>query len=199
MRSDRRLVGLRLAATIASLAGLALLKGPGLLVLTAALIVLNLLLNPEGLALFGKLRLWPFLLAPPLIGAAVLGPRDLALGALRLSREGLALGLVMSGRALCLLLTFQVALGGLSVTRLIGVFHSRGLKGLGFALGVAYNMLATLGEISLTTLYTLRLRGAFRRHPVRAFRLFAVTVVSAALRHAEDIVHAATVRGFDAR
>ena len=60
-------------------------------------------------------------------------------------------------------------------------------------------MLSTLGEISLTTLYTLRLRGAFRRHPVRAVRLFVVTVVSAALRHAEDIVHAASVRGFDAQ
>ena len=157
------------------------------------------MLNPGGLAFLARPRFWLFLLSAPLIGAAVIGPRDLALGALRFSREGLGLGLVMSGRALCLLLGFQVALGGLSVSRLIGVFHSRGLKGLGFALGVAYNMLSTLGEISLTTLYTLRLRGAFRRHPVRALGLFVVTVVSAALRHAEDIVHAATVRGFDAR
>lgn len=105
----------------------------------------------------------------------------------------------LAGLALCLLLIFQIALGGLSVARLIGLFHSRGLKGLGFALGVAYNMLSTLSEISLTVLYTLRLRGAFRRHPVLSLRLFSVTVVSAALRHAEDIVHAAIVRGFDAQ
>jgi energy-coupling factor transporter transmembrane protein EcfT len=100
-------------------------------------------------------------------------------------------------RALCLLLLFQAALGGLSATRMIGVFNSRGLKGLGFALGVAQSMLATLAETSLTVFHTLRLRGGFRRRPFYSCRLFVVTVVSSTLRHGEDIVHAAAARGFD--
>jgi energy-coupling factor transporter transmembrane protein EcfT len=59
-------------------------------------------------------------------------------------------------------------------------------------------MLSTLSETSRIVLSTLRLRGAIRRHPLLALRLFVVAVVSAALRHGEDIVHAATARGFDA-
>ncbi|MBN1837141.1 MAG: hypothetical protein JW820_14895, partial [Spirochaetales bacterium] len=127
MAGSRGLFGLRLAATVACLAALSFLKGPWLLLPAGALIAANRLFNPDGLALLGRLRTWLFLLSAPVIGAVVLGPRDLTLGVLHLSREGLALGLAMSGRALCLLLAFQVALGGLSVSRLIGVFHSRGL------------------------------------------------------------------------
>ena len=104
----------------------------------------------------------------------------------------------MSVRAVCLLLIVQIALSGLSVARLIGLFHSRGLRGLSFALGVAYNMLSTLSETSRIVLSTLRLRGAIRRHPLLSLRLFVVAVVSATLRHGEDIVHGATARGFDA-
>jgi hypothetical protein len=82
------------------------------------------------------MRFWLFLLSPLLLGAAFFGPRDLSFGFLRISPQGLALGMTMSARAVCLLLTFQIALG------------------------VAYNMLSTLSEISLIVLYTLRLRGA---------------------------------------
>lgn len=198
MRSVKQLAWVRLLLAIGCLAGLAVLRPPMLPGLLAVLILLNLLLQPGALNLFTKVRLWLFALSPLLIGAAFFGPRELSLGFLRISRQGLAVGMIMSARAVCLLLTFQIALGGLSVTRMIGLFHSRGLKGLGFALGVAHNMLSTLSEISLTVLYTLRLRGAFRRHPLLSLRVFVVTVVSAALRHGEDIVHAATARGFDA-
>ena len=198
MRIVKRLYRFRLLLTLASLVVLAFFRGAELLVLLAALILVNILLKPNGLNLLRRMRFWLFAFSPLLIGAVFFGPRDLSFGVLRISRQGLGLGLMMSARAVCLLLTFQIALSGLSVTRMIGLFHSRGLKGLGFALGVAYNMLSTLSEISLTVLYTLRMRGAFRRHPLLSLRLFIVTVVSAALRHGEDIVHAATARGFDA-
>jgi len=188
----------RLLLTVASLAGLAVCRGPALLGLLAALIVLNLLLQPAALRLFARLHFWLFALAPLLIGAALFGPRDLSLGFLNISRQGLTTGWSMSVRAVCLLLIVQIALSGLSVARLIGLFHSRGLRGLSFALGVAYNMLSTLSETSRIVLSTLRLRGAIRRHPLLSLRLFVVAVVSATLRHGEDIVHAATARGFDA-
>jgi energy-coupling factor transporter transmembrane protein EcfT len=190
-------VRILLAAT--ALAGLAFCRGPVLLGLLAVLVALHLLLQPSALLLFTRLRFWLFALAPLLIGTAVFGPRDLSLGFFKVSTQGLLAGLWMCVRTVCLLLIFQLAMGGLSVARLIGLFHSRGLRGLGFALGVAYNMLATLSEISCIVLNTLRLRGALRRHPLLSLRLFVVAVVSAALRHGEDIVHAATARGFDAR
>jgi len=182
-----------------ALAGLAFCRGPLLLGLLAVLVALHLFLQPSALLLVVRLRFWLFALSPLIIGSALFGARDLSLGFFKVSTQGLQAGLWMSVRAVCLLLIFQLALGGLSVTRLIGLFHSRGLRGLGFALGVAHNMLATLSEISRIVLSTLRLRGAFRRHPLLALRLFVVAVVSAVLRHGEDIVHAATARGFDAR
>ena len=198
MRSIDRAGWLRLLLAIAALAGLAACREAALLGLLAALIVLNLLMQPAGLRLFARPQFWLFALAPLLLGAILFGPRDFRLGFLNLSRPGLQAGLWMSVRAVCLLLILQIALSGLSVARLIGLFHSRGWRGLGFALGVAYNMLSTLSELSRIVLSTLRLRGAIRRHPLLALRLFVVTVVSSALRHGEDIVHAATARGFDA-
>ncbi len=171
----------------------------GLLGLLGALLLVNLLLDASSLRPILRARFWVFLLAPVAAGALFIGVRDLPIAALRVSREGLAAGVAMSARAVCLLLIFQLALGGLSVSGLIRLLHLRKLRGLGFALGVAHNMLATLSETSRVVLSTLRLRGALARHPLRSLRLFVVAVVSAGLRHAEDIVHAAAARGFDAR
>lgn len=199
MRRADRSAWLRLLLAAAALGGLVVLRGPALLGLLATLAGLLWGLHPASLRAAPRLRFWLLVLTPPLAGALLLEPRELTLGFLRLSRQGMLDGLWLSVRAACLLLIFQLALGALSVSRLIGLFHSRGLRGLGFALGVAYNMLSTLSETSRIVLATLRLRGAFRRRPLLALRLFVVAVVSSALRHGEDIVHAATARGFDAR
>mgnify|MGYP000735528105 CR=1 FL=1 len=199
MRILRPSLRLRALLALAALAGLAALRGPALLILPAALALLNLLFEPAAARQFLRPRFWIFALAPPAIASVFLGPRDLPLAFLRLSRQGLQAGLAMSARAVCLLLIFQLALGALSVSRLIRLLHYRGFRGLGFALGVAHNMLATLSETSGTVLHTLRLRGALRRHPFQSLRWFLVAVVSATLRHGEDIVHAACARGFDAR
>jgi energy-coupling factor transporter transmembrane protein EcfT len=197
VRTPRLPFWARLLLAAGSLTAVALLSGWRLLFPLMFLLLLTALLAPAGLRFLLRPRLWPLLLFPPLIGALLLGPRESVGLGLQFSGPGLALGLSMSLRALCLLLAFQAALGGLSATRMIGVFRSRGLKGLGFALGVAQSMLATLAETSLTVLHTLRLRGGFRRRPLYSCRLFVVTVVSSTLRHAEDIVHAASARGFD--
>lgn len=196
MNSRRWSFCLRFLPVLGVLGGLVLMHGAELLFLPAGLFTLTLLFDPEGLRSLARLRFWLFALSPLPFGAFLLGTRDLELLFLNLSAEGLARGALMSVRAVSLLLSFQFALRGLSVGRVIPLFHSKKLKGLGFALGVAYNMLGTLNEITLTVLWTLRLRGALRRHPLLSARLFVVTVVSAALRHGEDIVNAATARGF---
>jgi energy-coupling factor transporter transmembrane protein EcfT len=197
MRVLKPLLWGRLLLAAGSLTAVGVLSGWRLLYPLAVLLVLTAVLQPAGLRLLVRPRLWPLLLSPPLIGAFLPGHPDGVVGPLSYSASGLALGAAMSLRALCLLFTFQVALGGLSATRMIGVFRSRGLRGLGFALGVAQSMLATLEETSRTVLHTLRLRGGFRRRPLYSCRLFVVTVVSSTLRHGEDIVHAASARGFD--
>jgi len=184
---------------LAALAALAALQGAALLIPLGALLLSSVLLDPASVRQFIRPRFWIFVLAPLVFAALFIGPRELDLAVLRVSRQGLEAGCLMSARGLALLLVFQLALGGWSVSRLIRLLHFRNLRGLGFALGVAHNMLWTLSESSYVVLCTLRLRGALRRHPLKSLRLFVVTVVSAALRHGDDIVHAASARGFDAR
>jgi len=80
------------------------------------------------------------------LGPLVLGEKDLAWGWLRLSQDGFWIGLWMALRALCLTVAFSVALSALSVSEMVRLFETVGLKGLGFALGVALNLLPTLQE-----------------------------------------------------
>jgi energy-coupling factor transporter transmembrane protein EcfT len=106
------------------------------------------------------------------------------------------MGLWMAVRALCLTVAFGAALSALSVSEMARLFETVGLKGLGFALGVALNLLPALQENATATYHTLRLRGGFR-HPWQALRLFLVTVIANALRHSDDVVNAAAARAFE--
>ena len=107
------------------------------------------------------------------------------------------MGLWMALRALCLTVALSVALNALSVSEMARLFETVGLKGLGFALGVALNLLPTLRENAMTAYHTLHLRGGFRRHPWRALKLFLITVIANALRHSDDVVNAAAARAFE--
>jgi len=187
----RLLLGAGLLGCSAGFSGLALF------VLLGFLVALTALLNPPGLRLFLRVRFWVLIASPLLVSALFHGPRDLQLLLLRFSSQGLAVGLAMSLRALCLVLTFQIMLAGLSTSEMIRLFDARGMKGLGFALGVAHNMLFTLADTSRTVLDSLRLRGGIRRQPLRSISLFVVAVVSGTLRHGEEIARAAQARAFD--
>jgi energy-coupling factor transporter transmembrane protein EcfT len=70
------------------------------------------------------------------------------------------------------------------------------LRGLGFALGLAVNLLSTLREMATVTFQSIRLRAGLRR-PIVALRLFLVTLVSNTMRYADQVVNAASVRAFD--
>jgi energy-coupling factor transporter transmembrane protein EcfT len=172
------------------------MTGWGLAALAAVELAFGLAWSREGLGPLRRWRFWIF------IGAAVaLGPwlgrrTGLTEGDVGLSWFGLALGLEMAGRALTLMLAFSVGLTGLSLSDLVGIFDRLRLRGLGFALGVAMNLLRTLQEMARVTFETIRLRGGLRR-PVVALRLFLVTLVSNTLRYGDQIVHAASVRAFD--
>ena len=141
-------------------------------------------------------RFWAFVLSAVALGPFVVGEPDVALGPLRLSREGFAAGLQMAGRAFALSLAVGLGAASLSLSDLVAVFDRLGLRGLGFAVALAMNLLETLREMATVTLQTLRLRGGAQR-PWTALRLFLITTVANTLRVGDEVVNAAAVRAFD--
>lgn len=181
-------------------AGLAL-RGWRLGILVAVELLFGLLWSQEGLGMLRRWRFWIF------IGTAVaLGPwlgRHAGIDAAALAGAGvpawwpgLSMGLEMAGRTLTLMLAFSLGMSALSLSDMLAVFDRLRLRGLGFALGVAMNLLATLQDMARATFETIKLRGGLRR-PLVALRLFLVTLVSNTLRYGDQIVHAASVRAFD--
>jgi energy-coupling factor transporter transmembrane protein EcfT len=165
--------------------------------LLGSVLLFALLTGGDGLRSLRRRHFWTLILSALALGPLVLGEKDLAWGGLRLSRVGFWMGLWMALRALCLTVAFGVALGALSVSEIARLFETVGLKGLGFALGVALNLLPTLRETSEAAYHTLRLRGGFRHRPWQALKLFLVTVISNALRHSDDVLNAAAARAFE--
>lgn len=165
--------------------------------LLGSVLLFALLTGGGGLRPLRRPRFWILILSALALGPVVLGEKDLAWGWLHLSRAGFWMGLWMALRALCLTIAFSVALGALSVSEMARLFETVGLKGLGFALGVALNLLPALQATSETAYHTLRLRGGFRRRPWQTLKLFLVTVIANALRHSDDVVNAAAVRAFE--
>ncbi len=110
---------------------------------------------------------------------------------------GFLLGLQMALRATAVLVAAHLFASAVSVADLTALFEGLGARGVGFAVGVAFNLLPTVQEMARTTYHAMRLRGAFRRPGLRAARLFFVTLVAGALRHADEVVAAAEARAFD--
>jgi len=165
--------------------------------LLGSVLLFALLTGSDGLRPLRRLRFWTLILSALALGPLVLGEKDLAWGWLHLSRTGFWMGLWMALRALCLTVAFSVALSALSVSEMARLFETVGLRGLGFALGVALNLLPTLQENATAAYHTLRLRGGFRRRPWQALKLFLVTVIANALRHSDDVINAAAARAFE--
>ena len=110
---------------------------------------------------------------------------------------GFLLGVQMALRGATVLVAAHLFASAVSVAELTALFEGLGARGLGFAVGVAFNLLPTVQEMARTTYHAMRLRGAFRRPGLRVARLFLVTLVSGALRHADEVVAAAEARAFD--
>lgn len=178
-----------------------LLPDQRVMLLLGSVLLFALLTGGGGLRPLRRPRFWILILSALALGPLVLGAEkeewDLVWGWLRLSRAGFWMGLWMALRALCLTVAFSVALNALSVSEMARLFEMVGLKGLGFALGVALNLLPTLRETAAAAYHTLRLRGGFRHRPWQALTLFLVTVIANALRHSDDVVNAAAARAFE--
>ena len=165
-----------------------LLTGWRVAIVCALSMALALVLYRPGLAPLRRLWLWA------MVAALVLS--STFLGGAPSRAEGLALGAQMALRALSMVVAVTGFAAAVSISDLSGLLEGIGCKGLGFALGVAFNMLPVVQEIATTTYYALRLRGGFRRARLQAARALLVTIVVNSLRHADDIVSAAEARAF---
>ncbi len=136
-----------------------------------------------------------FLVSTVLLGG-LLGPEPVSVAGLSISPMGLTLGIQVALRGATVSLAIVLFSTAVSIMDLTGLLEWCGLKGLGFATGVALNMLPTAYANLTTSYYAMRLRGGFRRAPLRSLRLLLTTVVANCLRHADQIVCAAETRAF---
>jgi energy-coupling factor transporter transmembrane protein EcfT len=173
-----------------------LIRGGRLAGLALIEICFGLFCSRQRLQLLRRPPFWILILAAVALGSFLIGEPDVTLGPLYLSQEGFVAGLEMAGRAFTLALAFNLGVGALSLSDTVAVFERLGLRGLGFAIALAMNLLATLQEMATVTLQTIQLRGGMRR-PWMALRLFLITAVANTLRYRDEIVNAAAVRAFD--
>jgi energy-coupling factor transporter transmembrane protein EcfT len=177
--------------------GLILVAPFGRLWLAAGLcLAANGLFHPGSLRRLAAGRWLAMLGGLVLANALWLGPADQALGPLAYSGEGLRAGLQMAVRALVVMVAVDGFAGAVDVGQVAGLFERAGLRGLGFAVGVAFNLLPSLRRSGRCAWHSLWMRGGLRQQRWRALRLLLVTVVANALRRAEDIALAAEARGF---
>jgi energy-coupling factor transporter transmembrane protein EcfT len=132
-------------------------------------------------------RVWLWVLLALLVGSSAWLGDD---------GEGLAAGIQMAFRTVTIVIAATGFAASVSIGELTELLEQAGVKGLGFALGVAVNFLPVAQETATTTFHALRLRGGFRREWWRAMRLLLTTIVVNSLRHVEDIVSAAEARAF---
>jgi energy-coupling factor transporter transmembrane protein EcfT len=147
--------------------------------------------------LLARWQLWAFVLPTLALSPLLIGERDVHLWGLWLSREGFWAGLWMVGRALSIALATAVFTRSISVSQMAQLFEGLRLKGLGFALGVATNVLPTIQETMETSYQAMRLRGGFRTRRLRTLKLLLVALIAGSLRRGDDIVSAAESRAFD--
>jgi energy-coupling factor transporter transmembrane protein EcfT len=148
---------------------------------------LKRLLRLRWLLLLGLLALPPVFL---------LGEVDTSVLGVGVSTEGLLAGLQIAIRFVVVMVAVDGFTSAVDIAAMAGLLERFGLQGLGFCLGVALNLLPALQQSATNAWRSLWMRGGLRRQRWRGLRLLAVTVMSNALRRAEDIALAAEARAF---
>jgi energy-coupling factor transporter transmembrane protein EcfT len=159
-------------------------------------VVFSALFFPGGLRPVRRLEFWALVASAVVFSPFLIGEKDLFLFGLSLSSQGFWAGLWMALRALSVALAVGGFAYAVSVDEMARLFEMAGLRGLGFAVGVAFNMLPTLGETTRNAYEAMRLRGGFRRERPRALRMLLVTIVANALRRGDEVMEAAEARAF---
>ena len=161
----------------------------------ALALALAALVYPAGLAPLARRRTW-VLLATVVVSAGILAPGPGArLGPLGLSTTGVILGLNMVMRALIIIVAVNGLVSTVPIDRLGDAVERLGLRDLGFAVGVAFNLLPLVQRALLTSWHVLRQRAGLRR-PLAAARLLLLAAVGHSLRCADQVALAAEARAY---
>jgi energy-coupling factor transporter transmembrane protein EcfT len=159
-------------------------------------IVVNVAFYPEALH---RLLNWRWLLLFAILvfsNGLFLGQKDSLAWVVPYSLEGLVSGIQMALRALVMLLAVDGFSSKVDVSEVAGFLERTGMTGLGFSVGIALNLLPVLRRSALNAWQSLWMRGGWRRKRWRAIRLYLVTVLSNAIRRAEEIALAAEARAY---
>jgi energy-coupling factor transporter transmembrane protein EcfT len=124
------------------------------------------------------------------------GEPDRTLWGIEFSSQAASAGVRMVMSALIIFLASDGLATSIEISEIAGIFERFGLQGLGFSLGVAVNQLPNLRQSSMHAWHSLRMRGGFRARWWRGIQLLVLTIITNALRHAEDIILAAEARAF---
>jgi len=188
-----------LACLLFSLAAPILAEGARILPACAVAFLLAAVFYPEGFEVLTSRRLWLFIGILVVSMTWLLDPGDGTPGTTAFEREGLSVGLEMALRALTIVVAVTGFATSVSISELAGLMEKSGLKGLGFAMGVSFNMLPIVRTTATNAYHAIRLRGGFRRQRFRTLGFLFITVITNSLRQAEDIVTAAEARAFSTR
>lgn len=172
-----------------------LCRGWPLAVAFALSLAIAVVVYPAGLHLLARRRTW-LLLTMLVLSATLVGPSPVwHIGPLGLSPAGALLGVYMVIRALTILVALNGLVSSVPVDQLGSVFERAGLKGMGFAVGVAFNLMPLIQSSLVASWRSMRLRGGLRR-PLTAAKLMLVTAVCSSLSCADEVVLAAEARAF---
>jgi len=179
-----------------SLAAGVLCRGVALAAALAVCLTLATLVYPAGLLVLTRRRTW-VLLVLLIASSTVVGPDPAwTLGPFGVSLQGALAGAGMVMRALIIIVAVMGLVSTVPIDRIGGVLEHAGLHGLGFAVGVAFNLLPLIERSLVTSWHAMRLRAGLRR-PFTAMRLLLVAAVTSSLRCADEVVLAAEARAFD--
>ena len=172
-----------------------LARGSRLFIAIGVIVGLTLLIAPSALRL---LRDWRFWLFPLILIASNLWilPADAYFHGIPYAQAGVNQGLQMSLRSIGIILGMQGLSRSISISEMAALLERVSRPGLGFALGVAINMLPLLQENAHNSFQALKMRGGLRHRRLQSLRLLFISVLVSTLRDAEDIVAAAQARAF---
>jgi energy-coupling factor transporter transmembrane protein EcfT len=162
----------------------------GLCFLAAALVY------PRSFGRLMRLRWLVMIVLLALPPVFFLGDLDRAFWIIRYSSEGLASSLQIILRIIVVLVAVDGFTSAVDIASIAGLLERFGLRGLGFSMGVALNLLPSLQTAAIHTWHSLWMRGGLRKQRWRGIRLLLLTIITNALRRTEEIALAAEGRAF---
>lgn len=167
-----------------------LLLAGGLCFLTAAAIY------PRSFLRLMQLRWLVMICLLALPPVFLLGDLDRSFWGLPYSSLGLVSSLQIILRIIVVLVAVDGFTSSVDIASIAGLLERFGLRGLGFSMGVALNLLPSLQTAAVNTWHSLWMRGGLRRQRWRGIRLLLLTIITNALRRTEEIALAAEGRAF---